>query len=1246
VPEFALPHRHLTARVPWHDTVWDGRVCADPAGNLSCMILPGVADEKDPAAEQQVAGVPMADLDHDARPPCVTERAAWLSPDGLHRMRSHPYGRRNSPSHGHLLPTRLDLPAWTMATIPFRWMRRDNAPEIASRWGLDYRKDLEDEVDRLAGWQAGWVQDADNQRELLDAFFSAVRPGGGSLLFVYAKDIPLVERGDTEGAGRYIVAVTTVDSIGGVLPYDEAEGGGPVSSVMWERTIGHTLRPGATPGSWTGGVVLPYHHLLSDPDLVAEGLERFVAVAPADRHTEFSYAAEHLSHDGAVDALAEVARAVREAAPHAPGDWNAALRWLDEQTAKVWSARGAFPGIGSALTAAGVTNGTLAAHAIIEDLASTEDPWPVLLHAVAEAADGRGILADRGVAAGEAAVVAGLPDERARLLRMLSRMDLTPEQATRLYDAGQRRDAGIDLSDADLLANPWAAFEADRHNHDPVAYRVADRAVMVEPSVAAAHPFPADPPVEGPNDIRRVRAALADRLEHAAVDDGDTLLPQPLLTARTRDAYDPPVNATADLLVARGDDLAPVLVPASLFDGTQAWQLDRLSQTRELIAHQIGRRASAGCIPVEADWGALVDGVLPTPADADDEFEVQARAEKADALRKMATGRFTALVGPAGTGKTTLIDALQQIDEVAAGGILLLAPTGKAVVQLTSRTGLRARTIASLLSKSGRWDRRTGRYRPTGCDKHPLGETVVIDESSMVTEPMLAAVLDHLSGVKRVILAGDHRQLPPIGEGRPFADAVVLARDTDDGASLAELTVVRRQDGADRDDLRLAAWFASDAPTDMLDDTLWTRLSMGTTDDTVEMVPWQTPADLAELLGERIDRLAGEEADAPDCPPHDRLLASFGFIRKPNGYMDPADRDSAGQGAENWQILSPVRHRPGGVAPLNQLVQARWLDRWWPRRRNGFGVAKPGGPGRVTHGDKVIVTRNAVREAYVRADRTKERTLVANGEVGMVWGYLPGGRTRTGMRHVWLSTQPGRNYTVFDGDLEGENGPLIDAAYAITVHKSQGSQFGTVFLVIPDPCPLTSPELLYTALTRQTDRVVLLVQGGDPSRLRAAYGPTASETAARLTNLFVDPDPHVLVARDQVVDRNHVHAADTGVLVRSKSEVIVANALTAENIAWEYERPFVSPTDPTESLLPDFTIEDDTTGELVLWEHLGMMDRPDYRATWDYKVDWYRRNGVLPFDEGGGPNGTLVWSNELGGLRSDEVRAQARRVFG
>ncbi len=125
--------------------------------------------------------------------------------------------------------------------------------------------------------------------------------------------------------------------------------------------------------------------------------------------------------------------------------------------------------------------------------------------------------------------------------------------------------------------------------------------------------------------------------------------------------------------------------------------------------------------------------------------EQRARTEKAAALVELSEGRLTLLNGPAGAGKTTLVKALAARQEVISAGLLLLAPTGKARVQLESKVGFDAKTLAQFLTKSGRYNGEYGRYLSTGdaASRQRYG-TVVVDEASMLTEEMFAALLDGL----------------------------------------------------------------------------------------------------------------------------------------------------------------------------------------------------------------------------------------------------------------------------------------------------------------------------------------------------------------------------------------------------------------------------------------------------------------------------------------------------------------------
>jgi len=219
---------------------------------------------------------------------------------------------------------------------------------------------------------------------------------------------------------------------------------------------------------------------------------------------------------------------------------------------------------------------------------------------------------------------------------------------------------------------------------------------------------------------------------------------------------------------------------------------------------------------------------------------------------------------------------------------------------------------------------------------------------------------------------------------------------------------------------------------------------------------------------------------------------------------------------------------------------------------------------------------------------------------------------------VEFSSQPGFKYDFTAKDFGEEGSAVLELAYALTVHKAQGSEFGIVVLVLPNPCRLLSRELLYTALTRQKDRVVILHQGQRSDLLKFS-SDDRSETARRLTNLFVAPSPIEIDGR--VFEEHLIHRTTHGEMVRSKSEVIIANALDAKGVEYHYELPLRI---DGVTKYPDFTIEDMESGETFYWEHCGMLHVPSYRRRWEEKLDWYRSHGIRPDEEGGGDRATLI----------------------
>lgn len=354
---------------------------------------------------------------------------------------------------------------------------------------------------------------------------------------------------------------------------------------------------------------------------------------------------------------------------------------------------------------------------------------------------------------------------------------------------------------------------------------------------------------------------------------------------------------------------------------------------------------------------------------------------------------------------------------------------------------------------------------------------------------------------------------------------------------------------------------------------------------------------------------------------------------------------SSGPAADRWQVLSPVKGEAAGTIILNRVIQTGFRGETRKRAqredRRFAKVAAPMGSDGIIYGDKVINLGNH-RRRWVFPEKNKDGQeplcYVANGEIGIVTGPFKrkGSKVNLNQLKVTLSSQPGFEYSYWSSDLD-EDGRLLELAYALTVHKAQGSEFDTVFVVLPNPCRVLSRELLYTALTRQNSRLVLFCQGEAHKLIDYRH---LSDAARRLTNLFEAPEP-VLVG-ERIYDNKHIHRSRRGELMISKSEVIIANELASAGILYEYERPFIG-KDRTRRY-PDFTIEDADTGTTWFWEHLGMLGDAEYERKWKAKLEWYRRNGIVSVDEGGGPTATLITSTEMEGIDHSQITRLIKKV--
>ena len=518
----------------------------------------------------------------------------------------------------------------------------------------------------------------------------------------------------------------------------------------------------------------------------------------------------------------------------------------------------------------------------------------------------------------------------------------------------------------------------------------------------------------------------------------------------------------------------------------------------------------------------------------------------------------------------------------------------------------------------------------------------------MLTEDMLSAIVDAIPANCRLILVGDPYQLPPIGAGCPFIDIVEYLQNKKDGSGVGELTIPRRQTGEEggdgastsvlaRADVQLAAVFSGRQLPPGEDEVIMNALG-GVDDGTVKYRRWENPADLSNL----IDEVLAEELGAAGEERVSVFESSIGATKNEKGYMGFGGGSS--REVNRWQILSVNRNGSDGSISLNRSIKEQWrrerLDMVnrsvsAPRYMDWMRFAGPRGPEQIVYGDKVICTRNHWRSPWLYSRSVGENEFLANGEIGIVTGQMSLGRKEPRFTNVEFSDRSDRRFSFRESDFSEDHQPYLELAYALTVHKAQGSEFDSVILVLPLHSQLVSREMLYTALTRQKRRIWILHQGSF-DRFLEFRKYEASDTSRRITNLF-----HAGANKDRLI-----HRTLGGEMVSSKSELIIANILHnlqgAGLVKYEVEPRL--PFDDGNGRWADFKIE--AGGKSWYWEHCGMLDDKHYRARWNKKLELYASNGFTVHSDENAAGRLIVTEDGPGrGLDSMEIDALARKLF-
>lgn len=491
----------------------------------------------------------------------------------------------------------------------------------------------------------------------------------------------------------------------------------------------------------------------------------------------------------------------------------------------------------------------------------------------------------------------------------------------------------------------------------------------------------------------------------------------------------------------------------------------RLHRAEEEIARALQRRA-----PRPASTADAFADVAARPTRAPDGAPTTLTEEQASAVRAGCERGLTIVTGGPGTGKTSVLVALLRTlvrCGVQPSAIALAAPTGKAAERMTEAT---ARALASLEAPSAEDEALIARlprastlhrllgYSPSrrafmrGADDPLPHEVVIVDEASMVDVELGRALANALPDAARLVLLGDPEQLPSVGAGTLLSD---LARARpEDVSHLTQSHRMRASDPAGSAVLALSR-----------------QIALGV----VDRAHVATRSNAGDLAWSGVEHVDGSALDGVLARLAERHIAEIAaplrrvlpLIDGQLGHDDAATLVRALANVSRVRVLSPLRGGALGTEALSDGIAWR-AARALPRTDDGPPAGTP-----------VLVTAND----YARG--------LFNGDQGLIVRVR-----RRGITSLEVAFVGDGGVALHPWDAIAER---ATPTFALTVHKSQGSECDVVVLALADaPSELASRALLYTAVTRARRGVVLVGELDALVRMAATSPPRASGLRALL----------------------------------------------------------------------------------------------------------------------------------------------------
>lgn len=371
------------------------------------------------------------------------------------------------------------------------------------------------------------------------------------------------------------------------------------------------------------------------------------------------------------------------------------------------------------------------------------------------------------------------------------------------------------------------------------------------------------------------------------------------------------------------------------------------------------------------------------------------------------------ITGGPGTGKTTTINAIIKLFEAEQKSILLAAPTGRAAKRMSEATGYEAKTIHRMLELSRMTQGEGNNYTFERNEENPLEtDVLIIDEMSMVDIGLMNALLKAVPVGTRLILVGDVNQLPSVGPGNVLKDII-----NSHCFNVVKLTKIFRQEAGS--DIIINAH----------------KINAG---------------EQINLDNDSMDFFMLKRSDADTIT---AVMINLIKNKLPN-YVKATPFDI--------QVLTPMRKGELGVERLNRVLQAALNPQSPNKREKEYHL------GIFREGDKVMQIKNNYQLAWeIKSSYgtiVTSGTGVFNGDAGVIK------EINLFSEHLLVEFDDNRLVEYSFSQLDE-----LELAYAITIHKSQGSEYPAVILPILDsPRLLFNRNLLYTAVTRAKSCVVIV----------------------------------------------------------------------------------------------------------------------------------------------------------------------------